>query len=64
MNAAGERFGLGVIFAAVNLVLDLLILVLLFKTGFGYFASLTVWLAYFVLLTVPWLVGRSLANRG
>ena len=64
MNAAGERFGLGVIFAAVNLVLDLLILVLLFKTGFGYFASLTVWLAYFVLLTVPSLVGRSLANRG
>ena len=63
-NAAGEGFRLGVIFAAVNLVLDLLILVLLFKTGFGYFASLTVWLSYFVLLTVPWLVGRSLANRG
>ncbi len=76
-NAAGERFRLGVILAAVNLVLDLLILVLLFKTvldllilvllfktGFGYFASLTVWLAYFVLLIVPWLVGRSLANRG
>jgi hypothetical protein len=49
-------------FAVVNLVLDLLILVLLFKNGLGYFASLTVWLAYFILLIVPWLVGRSLAR--
>ena len=51
------------VFAAVNLLLDLLILVLLFKNGLGYFASLTVWLAYLILLIVPWLTGRSLANR-
>lgn len=65
-NAADEaRAGLqlGLIFAAVNFVLDLLILVLLFKNGPGYFISVTVWLAYFILLIVPWLVGRSLANR-
>jgi hypothetical protein len=46
----------------VNLVLDLLVLVLLFKNGFGYFASVTVWLAYFILLTVPRVTGRLLAS--
>ena len=61
-DKASEGFKLGMIFALVNLILDLLILVLLFKNGFGYFASLTVWLAYFILLIVPWLTGRSLAS--
>jgi len=41
---------------------DLLVLVLLFKNGFVYFASLTVWLAYLILLTVPWFTGRSLVS--
>jgi hypothetical protein len=62
-DKASEGLELGVIFALVNLVLDLLILVLLFKNGVGYFASLTVWLAYFILLIVPWLTGRSLAHE-
>jgi hypothetical protein len=56
----GEGLKLGVVFAVVNFVLDLLILVILFKNGFAYFASLTVWLAYFILVAVPWLTGRSL----
>jgi len=62
-DKASEGLRLGMVFAAVNLLLDLLILVLLFKNGLGYFASLTVWLAYLILLIVPWLTGRSLANR-
>jgi hypothetical protein len=49
-----------VVFAAVNFILDLLVLVILFKTGRGYFASVTVWLGYFILLIIPWLTGRSL----
>ena len=61
-DKATEGLRLGVLFAAVNLILDLLVLVLLLKNGFAYFASLTVWLAYFILLTVPWLTGRSLAS--
>lgn len=61
-DKASEGLRLGLMFAAVNLVLDLLVLVLLFKNGFSYFASLTVWLAYFILLTVPWFTGRSLAS--
>lgn len=62
-DEANEGLKLGLVFAVVNFVLDLLILVLLFKNGRSYFASLTVWLAYVILLIVPWLVGRSLANR-
>ena len=61
-DKATEGLRLGVLFAVVNFVLDLLVLVLLFKNGFTYFASLTVWLAYFILLTVPWFTGRSLAS--
>ena len=56
-----EGCRLGLLFVMVNFVLDLLVLVVLFKNGFSYFASLTVWLAYFILLIVPWVTGRSLA---
>ena len=28
----------------------------------AFFAYLTIWLAYFILLIVPWLTGRSLAS--
>ena len=54
---------LGILFSVVNLILDLLVLVFLLKAGFTYFISLTVWLAYSMLLTVPWLVGHSLQRR-
>ena len=62
-NEAGEGLKLGLVFAGVNLMLDLIVLVLLFKNGFSYFASLTVWSAYLMLLLVPTLLGRYLANR-
>lgn len=51
---------LGVAFSLINFLLDLVVLVYLLKAGFGYFASLTVWIAYGMLLIVPWLTGRSL----
>jgi hypothetical protein len=41
-------------------LLDITILVMQLKAGVGYFASLTVWLAYVLLLIIPWLTGRSL----
>ena len=59
-HPAAEGFKVGIVFAVTNFVLDLLILVLLLKAGYGYFASLTVWLGYFILLIIPWLTGRSL----
>ncbi len=59
-SPTAEGFKVGVVFAAINFLLDLLLLVFLLKAGFGYFASLTVWLGYLILLIIPWLTGRSL----
>src|SRR5688572_5660861 len=54
-NADAEGLKLGLTFAVVNLVLDLVVLVVLLQAGFGYFVSLTVWVAYLMLLVIPWL---------
>src|ERR1044072_3156843 len=61
-DKAREGCRLGITFGVVNFVLDLLVLVLLFGNGASYFASLTVWLASIILLTVPWLVGQSMSR--
>lgn len=61
-NKASDGLKLGLTFSVVNFVLDLLVLVFLLKAGFGYFISLTVWIAYALIFVVPWLVGRSLAK--
>jgi hypothetical protein len=58
-DRAGEGLKLGALWAGVNFVLDLLVLLLLLRAGFGYFISATVWLGYALLLCVPWRVGRS-----
>ena len=65
LNSAAEESSqglnglkLGLIFSGVNLLLDLVVLVILLKAGVGYFASLTVWIAYGLLLIIPWLTGR------
>ena|SRR5687767_1739054 len=54
-----EGFKLGLIFAATNFILDLVVLVILLKAGAGYFAAASIWFAYFLLLIIPWLTGRS-----
>jgi len=51
---------LGLIFAATNFILDLVVLVLLLKAGAGYFTAASIWFAYFLLIIIPWLTGRSL----
>ncbi len=58
-DAPRDGLRLGITFAAVNLILDLVVLVILLRAGLGYFISLTVWTAYGLLLIVPWLTGRS-----
>ena len=62
-DKAAEGLKLGIMFSVVNLALDLLVLVLLLKAGFGYFVSLTVWLGYFMLFIIPWIAGRSLQRQ-
>jgi len=59
-----EGLKLGIVFSAVNVLLDLLVLVLLLKAGFNYFISLTVWVGYFMLFIIPWMTGRSLQRPG
>jgi hypothetical protein len=59
-NPAAEGLKLGIVFSLMNFIVDLAVLVMLLKAGIGYFASATVWLAYFLLLIIPWLTGRSL----
>lgn len=58
-----EGFKLGIVFAGVNALLDLLVLVILLKAGFRYFVSLTIWIAYFMLVIIPWITGRSMQTR-
>jgi hypothetical protein len=58
-DPAAEGLRLGLVFAEVNLLLDVLVLVVALDAGWGYFASLTVWLAYALLLAVPWWAGRA-----
>ena len=58
-NPDREGFKLGLIFSATNFILDLVVLVLLLKAGTGYFAAVSIWLAYFLLIIIPWLTGRS-----
>ena len=59
-GAAGLRQGLT--FFVVNIVLDTLVLVCAFHAGWQFFASLTVWLAYLILLIVPWLTGHAMES--
>lgn len=54
---AGRK--LGIIFLLVNVVLDLVVLVRLLKTGCGFYASLSAWVAYAILFLVPWRLGRA-----
>ena len=58
-NRNSEGLRLGFMFAAINFILDLLVLVLLLRAGFAYFISLTVWVGYFLLFAIPWLTDRT-----
>jgi hypothetical protein len=59
--AEGLKFG--IVLAVTNFLLDLIVLVILLKTGGKYFASASVLLAYTLLIVIPWLVGRSMRKE-
>ena len=61
-NPEADGRKLGLIFAEVNFVLDIIVLVIVLKAGIGYFAALSIWFAYTMLFMIPWLTGRSLAK--
>ena len=58
-NPDGEGLKLGLVFMVMNLALDVVVLVILLKAGLGYFAAASIWFAYFLLIIIPWLTGRS-----
>lgn len=58
-DTTGEGLKFGIVLWVTNIVLDLIVLVILLKTGWVYFASLTVWTAYVLLVVIPWMVGRK-----
>jgi hypothetical protein len=57
---ATEGMKLGVLSIGVGLTLDLIVVAWLVGIGPRHFAQLAVWLGYGELITIPWLVGRSL----
>ena len=63
-NKSLDGLRLGVVFLVFNFVLDLVVLVFLLKTGFKYFVSASVWLAYMSLVLIPWITGKTLERAG
>lgn len=59
--AEGLKFGITL--TVTNFILDLIVLVILLKAGWGYFASASVLVAYTLLILIPWLVGRSMQKE-
>ena len=57
-SGEGLRVGLG--FAAVNALLDLVVVAGLMKNGMAFYSYLGPWLAYVILIIVPWMTGRTL----
>jgi hypothetical protein len=62
-DTAAEGLKFGIVLAVVNFVLDLVVLVILLKAGAKYFASLSVMVAYALLIVIPWLVGRKMQEQ-
>ena len=58
-SKAGEGLRLGIAIGLVNIILDVLVLVLAFKNGLSYFASLTVLLCYAIIVVIPAGVGKT-----
>jgi hypothetical protein len=56
-----EGFKFGIVLVIVTMVLDGLVYVLPLGSG-DYFAFLSIWVAYAMLLLVPWFVGRHLEH--
>jgi hypothetical protein len=59
-EAEGRRVGTA--FALTVILLDLLVIAIALQAGTGFFAYGLLWLAYALLVAIPWLVGRRMAR--
>lgn len=57
-----EGIKVGATFAVASVVLDLLVVVLIFKAGFRFFAYISILLSYILLFVIPWATGRKLEH--
>ena len=56
---ASDGLPLGIVFAAAAFVFDLVVVAGLVGEGWRHFRQPVLWLAYALLLGIPWLVGRT-----
>jgi len=59
---AAEGLKLGIVFAAVAIVLDAVVVAVALKAGASFFGYILLWLGYAMLLALPWHAGRRLGS--
>ncbi len=59
-HKAAEGLKFGLVLALVNVLLDALVLAIAFGGGCDVFRYATLWVAYLLLMLIPWLTGRRL----
>jgi hypothetical protein len=62
--AATEGLRLGALFAAAALAFDLVVVAGIVGEGWRHFEQPVLWLAYVLLVAIPWLVGREFGVSG
>jgi hypothetical protein len=62
--AATEGVRLGAVFAAATLLFDLVVVAGIVGEGWQHFRQPVLWLAYVLLVAIPWLVGRAFGASG
>jgi hypothetical protein len=62
-DPVSQGLRIGLLFAAVNAMLDLVVVVGLMGNGPGFYAYAGPWVAYATLVAVPWLTGRALSAK-
>jgi hypothetical protein len=61
-DRAWEGLLLGASILFLNIILDAVVYVILFK-GQDYFSFLSIWMAYALFIVIPWLTGKNLERR-
>jgi hypothetical protein len=58
-NPATEGIRIGLVFLVVNVLLDRVIVVGIMGAGPGFYSYAALWVAYSMLVVIPWIAGRA-----